>query len=267
MKKGALKAGIIISFILGILEILITLLVASVQTVTGSVISVLIFFGVPGVLLLVLSLFLFRKYKKNYPTTQEDIEKRRAEKIKKAEEKQRQKEEKEKEKAAKEYSERIKQKEKERIEQELERARKSVLVNIKHIAGLPLSEGALCDMKLKEPEIIISGGGNRFHLELAKVTDISIKTDTEIQSSYVSSIGGAIAGGMLFGNIGAAIGGRAKEKKTATLTHYIIITYIKNDNIEYIGFEIDENSVNEALEWASIARAGENISSGKEVIL
>ena len=216
---------------------------------------------------LILALIYFRKYKKEFPVTQEEIENKKIVKIKKAEEKQKQKEENEKKKAAKEYSDRMKQKEKERIERELEKARKSVLVNVEHIGGLPLAEGSLCDIKLKDTEIIINGGGNKFRLELKKVTDISMKTDTEIQSSYVSSIGGAIAGGMLFGNIGAAIGGRAKEKKTATMTHYLIITYIKNDSIENIGFEIDEDSINEALTWVSMAREDGKITSGREVIL
>ena len=69
-----------------------------------------------------------------------------------------------------------------------------------------------------------------------------VKTDTEIQQQAVSSIGGAIAGGVMFGPLGAIIGGRAKNKKVKTVTKYLIITYINdNEEIKYIGFDIQNN--------------------------
>lgn len=39
-----------------------------------------------------------------------------------------------------------------------------------------------------------------------------IKTDKEIQQQYVSSVGGAVGGAVLFGPLGAITGGRAKKK-------------------------------------------------------
>ena len=70
-----------------------------------------------------------------------------------------------------------------------------------------------------------------------------IKTDTEIQNQAVSSVGGAIAGGVMFGTLGAIIGGRAKTKKVKTITQYLIITYIGElGELKYIGFDIKNNS-------------------------
>ena len=65
------------------------------------------------------------------------------------------------------------------------------------------------------------------------------KSETEIQQQYVSSVGGAVGGAVLFGPLGAMIGGRAKKKTDTTTTYYMIITY-KNaeNNIAYIGFDI-----------------------------
>ena len=37
------------------------------------------------------------------------------------------------------------------------------------------------------------------------------------------------------------IGGRAKNKKTKTVSQYLIITYKKDDNLQYIGFESTNN--------------------------
>lgn len=79
-------------------------------------------------------------------------------------------------------------------------------------------------------------GTTNITLMREKITDMVIKTDTEIQKQIVSSTGGAIAGAVLFGPLGAIIGGRAKTIKTHT--SYLIITY-KDDNgdLAYIGFD------------------------------
>ena len=74
-----------------------------------------------------------------------------------------------------------------------------------------------------------------------KITDICIKTDTEIQKQLVSSVGGAVAGAMLFGTLGAIIGGRAKTKKVKTSTDYLIITYRSDEELKYIGFDTKNN--------------------------
>ena len=69
-----------------------------------------------------------------------------------------------------------------------------------------------------------------------------IKTDSEIQKQYVSSVGGAIGGGILFGPIGAAIGGRAKQKTTHTTQSYLIITYKNSEgNLVNLAFDVTYN--------------------------
>ena len=85
------------------------------------------------------------------------------------------------------------------------------------------------------------GGGNSFELNRSKITDISVKTDVEIQKQYVSSAGGAIAGGIVFGPLGAIVGGRVKEKKTREVAYYLIFTYRSGAEISYISFEIGYN--------------------------
>lgn len=84
-------------------------------------------------------------------------------------------------------------------------------------------------------EFILSG--NSYKLTKNKVTDVSIKSETEIKQQYVSSVGGAVAGSMLFGPLGAIIGGRSKKKNIKNTSIYLIFTYIKDNKVNYITFD------------------------------
>ncbi|WP_144511608.1 hypothetical protein [Bacillus sp. FJAT-22090] len=111
----------------------------------------------------------------------------------------------------------------------------------KHTIGLPLPENTLCDVYYGEDKIVISGGGSTFNLSLSKVNDITITTDVEIQKAYVSSAGGAVAGGLVFGPLGALVGGRAKQKKINQVTNFLVITYMKDEEPSYISFDTTNN--------------------------
>lgn len=110
-----------------------------------------------------------------------------------------------------------------------------------HEAGLPLANGIECLIGYEEGKFNFKGSGNSFDLSFEKITDICIKTDTEIQKQYISSIGGAIAGGVVFGALGAIVGGRAKEKKSTTVREYLIFTYLKENEVNYISFDVTDN--------------------------
>ena len=109
----------------------------------------------------------------------------------------------------------------------------------KHVAGLPLAENAACTVFFEDAGLSIAGGGSDFNVAYDKITDISIKTDVEIQKQYVSSAGGAVGGAMLFGPLGAIVGGRAKQKTSKNIDHYIIVTYLRNESIDYLSFHIE----------------------------
>lgn len=111
---------------------------------------------------------------------------------------------------------------------------------VKHFTGLPLAEGTNCKIQHNPNDFSFAASGNIFSLSNDKITDMCIKTDAEIQRQYVSSVGGAVGGAVLFGPIGAMIGGRTKEKKMTSITHYLIITYLKDGQVSYICFEINE---------------------------
>ena len=48
-------------------------------------------------------------------------------------------------------------------------------------------------------------------------------------------------GAMLFGPVGAMIGGRTKEKTSKTIHSYLIFTFTDNDEIKYIAFNCTGN--------------------------
>ena len=119
-------------------------------------------------------------------------------------------------------------------------------ISAKHMDGLPVAEGADMYLYLCDDKMIFERNENRYNLEFSKLRDVTIKTDEEIQKAYVSSVGGAIAGQMLFGTLGAIVGGRAKEKTTKTIISYLIFTYDKDGKNEFISFDVTNipNAIN-----------------------
>lgn len=111
-------------------------------------------------------------------------------------------------------------------------------VTLKYIDGLPLASGVDCEISSYPNQIKITGNNTEFNLDKSLLVDVCIKTDVEIQNQYVSSVGGAVAGAILFGGLGAIVGGRAKQKETRISSNYLIFTYSKNDEIKYISFEV-----------------------------
>jgi len=55
-------------------------------------------------------------------------------------------------------------------------------------------------------------------------------------------VGGAIGGAMLFGTLGAMVGGRAKEKQSKVVEYYFIITYLKDDGVGHLSFRVENNA-------------------------
>ena len=101
--------------------------------------------------------------------------------------------------------------------------------------GLGLPEGVPASVSFFDDNLEIISGSTHFSLKYSKVVDMQAKTNFEIEKQYVSSAGGA----MLFGPLGAIIGGRVKEKKHTTIEYYFIISFMnKNNEIEFISLKL-----------------------------
>jgi len=141
-------------------------------------------------------------------------------------------------KSNKKLKEKNELKEKEKEEKEKDKQYQKTHFKAVHQAGLPIAEGAECIVGYEKDKFVFDGAGHNFNLAFDRITDMSIKTEEEIYKQHVSSIGGAVGGAVLFGPLGAIIGGRVKEKKSKEMIEYLIFTYLKDNKIEYISFEV-----------------------------
>ena len=103
-------------------------------------------------------------------------------------------------------------------------------------SGLSISEKTLCKLIYCKDKIIIEGSGVTYNLPTDKLIDMDIKTNTEIETFYNSSIGGAVGGAVILGPLGAMIGGRKKKKEIRKTEYFLVITYDKDDEVNFIVF-------------------------------
>ncbi len=111
------------------------------------------------------------------------------------------------------------------------------------MGGLGLPEGTQCTISLYPDQLLISALGQDFHIPAGKVIDASLNTAKEIQKQYVSSLGGAIAGALLLGPIGAVLGGSASQRTIKKNTNMMIFTYLTDTGTNYIIFDAGKATV------------------------
>lgn len=139
------------------------------------------------------------------------------------------------------YTLRAKKKGQKVLKQNITDKNASLSTLLKHTVGLPIPENTLCRIYSCPEKYVIEANGQSFNLSKEKVSGLTMKTDIEIQNSYVSSAGGAIGGALLFGPVGALIGGRAKKKTDKTVNNFLIFTYSKESTVDYIAFNATGN--------------------------
>lgn len=117
----------------------------------------------------------------------------------------------------------------------------NLVITLLHFYGLPIAENIPVQIFSTSNSYEFSATNTSFKLDKSKVTDVTITNDVEIQKNNVSSIGGAVGGAILFGPIGAMIGGRSKEKTSKIVNSYLIFTFLDNNEIKYIAFNCTNN--------------------------
>lgn len=135
----------------------------------------------------------------------------------------------------------ISNEEKQKREYKKEEIGAKKVITLPHFYGLPLVEGTMCNLFLCEDKILIECKDTTFNLYKDKIIDVSDKSETEIRKSYVSSVGGAVGGAILFGPLGAIIGGRTKEKTEKEEKQYLIFTYKDKEKNKYISFLVNRD--------------------------
>jgi len=91
----------------------------------------------------------------------------------------------------------------------------SIIAQLTHLEGLPLSSGIACQVISYADRIEINGSGNQFNLSKDKITDICLKSKTETQQYLVY---------------------RNNIKAIKTTKFFLTITYRNEDEIKYVIF-------------------------------
>lgn len=113
-----------------------------------------------------------------------------------------------------------------------------------HSSGLNLPQNVMCNVFCLRSRIVIEANGQEFSLPAEKIIDVSVMTNKEIHKQYVSSVGGAVAGAMLLGPLGAALGGSATKKRIKEKSKYLIFTYKNKEDMKYILFDVTKKTSN-----------------------
>ena len=109
-------------------------------------------------------------------------------------------------------------------------------IKCEHVTGLPVAESVFCTVEFQNNQLLIDASGRTFDITYDRIVDFTVKTDVEIETNYVSSVGGAVAGDMIFGSLGAIVGGRVKKIETKEIDRYFIVTYQKDTEIKFFSF-------------------------------
>ena len=106
------------------------------------------------------------------------------------------------------------------------------LKNVIHVDGIPFLGGKEVFLELSPEKLFIKDKENAtYSVKLDNIVDVKIKTETEITEQERNIIARAIAGGILFGELGAIVGGLSGiPKRQIKISHdFLIINYISKE--------------------------------------
>lgn len=129
-----------------------------------------------------------------------------------------------------------------------------------YIAGLSFPEGVKAYVCLLSNGFAFSALNQDVFLPEEKISSVSI---TKLSKLYaVSNAGGAIAGGMALGPIGALIGGAPQLSMLETNSPLLIISYNSDDETKYIIFDAQNNNIRTIARKAKSTLLRSKINSG-----
>lgn len=96
------------------------------------------------------------------------------------------------------------------------------------IEGLEVSVKSSCNVTLTRDELIISCVGIDYNLSRSRILGAALKMANELTGAVSANIGGAVAGGLLFGGVGAIVGGMSSSERENR--RYLIVNYLDKQN-------------------------------------
>lgn len=105
-----------------------------------------------------------------------------------------------------------------------------------HIDGLGLPDGAKCKVDFQNGTLTVEALSQTITLAGEKIVSAEIVKKKDITKQAVSNAGGAIAGAMWFGALGAIVGGASHKKTVKQVHRFLVISYLADDGVKYIVF-------------------------------
>ena len=112
-----------------------------------------------------------------------------------------------------------------------------------HAVGLPIAEGASCEIDMHPDKFVISSAGAVFELGKSKITGIERVTRKELTRVSKGSAGLAALGGLAFGAAGAVVG--ASDGKTKTLKRcerFAVFSYEGDEGLRTLVFGYEQSA-------------------------
>lgn len=126
-------------------------------------------------------------------------------------------------------------------------------IYIPHISGLPVPEGVLCQLLITPKGLVIDYEGNKYFLAFNSITDMCIKAETDLSS--VDD----------YGSLSSIANRRMTDSEDRfTKRNYLIITYTKQESLEFISFDCSKclyaNEIIQAYKNRPIEKVAVNLS-------
>lgn len=109
-----------------------------------------------------------------------------------------------------------------------------------HLSGLPFAERAKCDIWECDDKLVFYRD-TIIALPYSQIISIECISSTEVRTHFVDNTSGAIAGGLLFGVLGAIAFGGTKTIVEKETTYFLTITYQSKGDTKYIIFDAAKN--------------------------
>ncbi len=111
-----------------------------------------------------------------------------------------------------------------------------------HIDGLGLPDGAKCKVGFQNGTLTVDALSQTITLAGEKIVGAEIVKKKDITKQAVSNAGGAIAGAMWFGALGAIVGGASHKKTVKQVHRFLVISYLAENGVKHIVFGANDGT-------------------------
>lgn len=123
-----------------------------------------------------------------------------------------------------------------------------IVTPCKHYNGLPIATNSACRLTIFQDMIYFNSGSMEFKIPMDRVISMDIATKSQVEYIQKQSLSRAVAGGLLFGDVGVLLGGMPKSRAVERTESFLVITYNKGELIQFITLsEADCNKVISAV--------------------